>query len=106
MKDIDILARTGYDRKLMARIRNGHIPEKETVITLGVALGLNIEEMRMFLGYAGYLLSPTIQIDKYYVEIIESVGGKCPDRVDLCNEMLCAKNVEKKYLLGSESRKP
>lgn len=95
--------RTGFERKTFYRIIvRGEIPPKKTVITLGVALGLNLEQMHIFLYYAGYLFSSVIEVDQYYVELIHKFGGEGYDRIDRINEQLELRKVEEKHLLGKQ----
>lgn len=93
---------TGYDRSMFTRIRNGYIPPKKTVISLGIALGLNINEMEEFLYYAGYVFSEKVPIDVLYRKTINQVNEKnLVLRFDECNDVLRAEKVGERYLLGN-----
>ena len=97
----DLEARTGYSRKTFSNIINKeHIPKKKTVITIGIALGLNIEQMHVFLYYAGYVLSVAIRVDNYYIEVIKEIKEDTIARVVQCNDKLKLKKLNKRYLLG------
>ena len=51
------------DKKLFSKIINGHIPGKHSVMALGLALELNIEEYETFLATANYALNPAEMFD-------------------------------------------
>lgn len=42
---------------------NGMIPSKESTLTLGISLGLNLENIQLLLGQAGYCLSRSLPAD-------------------------------------------
>ena len=58
-KDSEIYKKVDIDRKLFSKIRCNidYIPKRNTVIKLGLALGLNRTEFNTLLNSAGYSLS-------------------------------------------------
>lgn len=59
------------DKKLFSKIINGHIPNKHSVMALGLALELNKDEYVRFLATANYALNPSEMFDiivQYCVE--------------------------------------
>lgn len=96
---------TGFNRIMFSRIMNGHIPKKVNVITIGVALLLNLNEMEIFLAKAGYVFSSTVVSDIIYKEAINSLKEKNPlKRIIECNEYLEARGLKEKFLLGSRKK--
>lgn len=51
------------DKKLFSKIINGHIPNKHSVMALGLALELNLEEYQLFLATANFALNPADMFD-------------------------------------------
>ncbi len=51
------------DKKLFSKIINGHIPNKHSVMALGLALELTPEEYKEFLATANYALNPAEMFD-------------------------------------------
>jgi len=51
------------DKKLFSKIINGHIPNKHSVMALGLALELSLEEYETFLATANYALNPAEMFD-------------------------------------------
>lgn len=58
LKDSDVYNKVHIDRRLFSKIRNDidYHPSKETVILLGLALNLNLDEMLNLLNSASYSL--------------------------------------------------
>lgn len=51
------------DKKLFSKIINGHIPNKHSVMALGLALELSLEEYEIFLATANFALNPSDMFD-------------------------------------------
>ncbi len=51
------------DKKLFSKIINGHIPSKHSVMALGLALELNLEDYQLFLATANFALNPADMFD-------------------------------------------
>lgn len=65
---------TRFDEKLLREIYQGHIPPKQTVLTISIMLGLDLIETMLFLMSAGYILNPiTNSIDRKYMIYIDEV---------------------------------
>lgn len=58
-KDSEIYKKVDIDRKLFSKIRcnTDYIPKRNTIIKLGLALGLNSQEFNKLLNSAGFSLS-------------------------------------------------
>ena len=62
--DAEVYKRANMDRKLFSKLRKeGYVPSKPTVLTLAIAMRLNLDETRDFLARAGYALSPSSRSD-------------------------------------------
>ena len=71
--DPEIYKRANVDRRHFSKIRNNpaYQPSKNTALTLAVALELDLEETRDFIGRAGYALSRSSKMDvivEYFIE--------------------------------------
>ena len=65
LTDPQVYRKANVDRKLFSKIRCDvdYKPKKQTAIALGIALELNLDEMKDLLARAGYALSPSDRYD-------------------------------------------
>lgn len=92
----------GYDAKIFTRIGANENCSKKAVLALGIVLGFNLREIHVLLFFAGYALCPTNDIDRRYMDAIESFHGHGTRRLDNCNDYLIQQKIANKYLLMRE----
>ena len=64
-KDSDIYKKANVDRKLFSKIRNNphYKPSKSTALAFAIALELDLDETKDFIGRAGYALTHSSRSD-------------------------------------------
>jgi len=64
-KDTEVYKKANMDRKLFSKIRNNkdYRPSKNTAVALAIALELNLDETKDFIGRAGYTLTHSSKSD-------------------------------------------
>lgn len=85
-KDSDICRNANMTKQYFSHIRNNanYKPTKKEAISLGMALKLSLDEMRDFIGKAGYALSDSSKLD---IIIKYCISQKCYDIIEV-NQIL------------------
>ena len=73
LKDPDVYKKANLDRRLFSKIRShtDYQPSKQTALALALALELNLDQTRDFIGKAGYTLSRSNKTDiilEYFIQ--------------------------------------
>lgn len=74
LKDSDVYKRANIDRRLFSKIRGDvdYVPSKKTAISFGLALQLEMDEVKTLLATAGYTLSASSRFDLIIMYLIET----------------------------------
>ena len=92
--------RTGLDAMNYTRVQDpDHKFMMQPLVSMGVGLGLDLNEMEEVLSLAGLAFKPTDRVDQAYKYLFTGMAGKS---VDDCNEFLDTLDVTK---LGTKQRK-
>lgn len=74
MSDVEVYKKAHLDRRLFSKIRKekNYMPSKQTILTIAVAMELNLQETGELLKFAGYSLSRGIKSDVIIAYFIEN----------------------------------
>ena len=74
MSEVEVYKKAHLDRRLFSKIRKekNYMPSKQTVLTIAVAMELNLQETGELLKFAGYSLSRGIKSDVIITYFIEN----------------------------------
>ena len=74
MSEVEVYKKAHLDRRLFSKIRKekNYMPSKQTILTIAVAMELNLQETGELLKFAGYSLSLGIKSDVIITYFIEN----------------------------------